>query len=337
MPEVDLFLRPSGEQRTSNFLIWQSAYAEMIFLDTLWPDFDRRHLWYACELYAQRDRRFGGALPNPVAPASSTALDRSARSAQLPHDLRGRERIPRPQLSPVARILRRRAPRFARGPVMASCCMTVRANGLDVRGSGSAARQDGPPVLLLHGFPQHGGMWDGVVPALHAAGLRTYAPDQRGYSPGARPSDVDGYPMLDCVADAVALLDALGVDRADVVGHDWGSVVAWHLAVSHAGPGPHVDRGVRAAPGGGQPGPPRRRQRPEGALAYMLLFAQPGKAERGAAGGRRAPGCGGCSPAARADGGPVRHADAGAGRAHRRPQLVPEAGAPRHRADRRYR
>ena len=69
VPDVDLFLRPSGEQRTSNFLLWQSAYAEMVFLDTLWPDFDRRHLWYACELYAGRDRRFGGALPNPVAPA----------------------------------------------------------------------------------------------------------------------------------------------------------------------------------------------------------------------------------------------------------------------------
>jgi trans,polycis-polyprenyl diphosphate synthase len=68
IPEVDLFLRPSGEQRISNFLLWQSAYAEMVYLDTLWPDFDRRHLWYACELYAQRDRRFGGALPNPVPP-----------------------------------------------------------------------------------------------------------------------------------------------------------------------------------------------------------------------------------------------------------------------------
>jgi len=70
VPEVDLFLRPSGEQRTSNFLLWQSAYAELIFMDTLWPDFDRRHLWYACELYAQRDRRFGGAIPNPVPPVS---------------------------------------------------------------------------------------------------------------------------------------------------------------------------------------------------------------------------------------------------------------------------
>ncbi|MBU6244784.1 MAG: isoprenyl transferase [Actinomycetales bacterium] len=66
MPDVDLFIRSSGEQRTSNFLLWQSAYAEMVFLDTLWPDFDRRHLWHACEMYASRDRRYGGAVPNPV-------------------------------------------------------------------------------------------------------------------------------------------------------------------------------------------------------------------------------------------------------------------------------
>src|SRR6056297_3251131 len=65
MPDVDLFVRSSGEQRTSNFLIWQSAYAEMVFLDTLWPDFDRRHLWHACEIYASRGRRYGGAAPNP--------------------------------------------------------------------------------------------------------------------------------------------------------------------------------------------------------------------------------------------------------------------------------
>ncbi|GAA2721984.1 isoprenyl transferase [Actinocorallia aurantiaca] len=66
VPDVDLFLRPSGEQRTSNFLLWQSAYAEMVFQDTLWPDFDRRHFWYACEVFASRDRRYGGAVPNPV-------------------------------------------------------------------------------------------------------------------------------------------------------------------------------------------------------------------------------------------------------------------------------
>jgi undecaprenyl diphosphate synthase len=70
MPDVDLFIRSSGEQRTSNFLLWQSAYAEMVFLDVLWPDFDRRHLWQACETFASRDRRYGGAVPNPVAPAA---------------------------------------------------------------------------------------------------------------------------------------------------------------------------------------------------------------------------------------------------------------------------
>jgi undecaprenyl diphosphate synthase len=64
MPDVDLFVRPSGEQRTSNFLLWQTAYAEMVFQDVLWPDFDRRDLWRACLEYASRDRRFGGAVPN---------------------------------------------------------------------------------------------------------------------------------------------------------------------------------------------------------------------------------------------------------------------------------
>jgi undecaprenyl diphosphate synthase len=61
MRDVDLFLRSSGELRTSNFLPWQSAYAEMVFLDVLWPDVDRRTLWQAIEIYAERERRFGKA------------------------------------------------------------------------------------------------------------------------------------------------------------------------------------------------------------------------------------------------------------------------------------
>lgn len=65
LPEVDLFLRSSGEQRTSNFMLWQSAYAEMVFLDTLWPDFDRTELWRAIQIYRDRDRRFGGAVDAP--------------------------------------------------------------------------------------------------------------------------------------------------------------------------------------------------------------------------------------------------------------------------------
>ena len=84
MPDVDLFVRSSGEHRTSNFLIWQSHYAELVFLDTLWPDFDRRHLWHACEIYASRDRRYGGAIPNVVgapAPAGSPGAEESPGAA----------------------------------------------------------------------------------------------------------------------------------------------------------------------------------------------------------------------------------------------------------------
>ena len=61
IPDVDLFVRTSGEQRSSNFMLWQAAYAEYIFQDKLWPDYDRRDLWAACEEYASRNRRFGSA------------------------------------------------------------------------------------------------------------------------------------------------------------------------------------------------------------------------------------------------------------------------------------
>ena len=71
LPDVDLFLRSSGEQRLSNFMLWQSAYAEFVFLDTLWPDVDRRTLWEAVEIYAKRDRRYGGAV-DAARPSVST-------------------------------------------------------------------------------------------------------------------------------------------------------------------------------------------------------------------------------------------------------------------------
>jgi len=67
LPDVDLFVRSSGEQRMSNFMPWQSAYAEMVFLDTLWPDFTREQLWEAVSIYASRNRRFGGAVDLPGA------------------------------------------------------------------------------------------------------------------------------------------------------------------------------------------------------------------------------------------------------------------------------
>ena len=74
LPDVDLFLRSSGEQRLSNFLLWQSAYAEFVFMDTLWPDVDRRTLWAAVEEYARRDRRYGGAVDaaKPVGAAAES-------------------------------------------------------------------------------------------------------------------------------------------------------------------------------------------------------------------------------------------------------------------------
>jgi undecaprenyl diphosphate synthase len=73
MPDVDLFIRSSGEQRTSNFLLWESAYAEMVFLDRLWPDFSRTDLWDAISLYQSRERRFGGAIDTPLAEDSPPA------------------------------------------------------------------------------------------------------------------------------------------------------------------------------------------------------------------------------------------------------------------------
>ncbi len=73
MPDVDLFLRTSGEQRLSNFLLWQSAYAELDFVDTLWPDFSRADLWAAIERYTNRDRRFGGAEDAPAVTATTGA------------------------------------------------------------------------------------------------------------------------------------------------------------------------------------------------------------------------------------------------------------------------
>jgi pimeloyl-ACP methyl ester carboxylesterase len=92
---------------------------------------------------------------------------------------------------------------------------------------------DGQPILLLHGFPQDHREFDLILPRLHAAGLRTYALDQRGYSPGARPAAVTDYRLAEPTADAVAVIEALGLESAHVVGHDWGAQVAWLVAGQH--------------------------------------------------------------------------------------------------------
>ncbi|MEV5243544.1 alpha/beta hydrolase [Streptomyces cinnamoneus] len=111
--------------------------------------------------------------------------------------------------------------------------MQVSSGGMvfDVEVSGP---RDGEPVLLLHGFPQSRRAWDRVTPVLNEAGLRTIAPDQRGYSPGARPAGVEAYALPLLAGDAVGILDALGVETAHVVGHDWGAVVAWYVAAHHS-------------------------------------------------------------------------------------------------------
>jgi pimeloyl-ACP methyl ester carboxylesterase len=103
----------------------------------------------------------------------------------------------------------------------------VAANGLRfyVEDSG-----DGPAVLLLHGFPDTGEIWRLQVPALVAAGYRTVVPDLRGRGRSERPEDVASYALRELVADATGILDALGIERAHVVGHDWGAALAWAVA-----------------------------------------------------------------------------------------------------------
>lgn len=100
----------------------------------------------------------------------------------------------------------------------------------DVRDGGPP---DGEPVVLLHGFPQDSTAFAQMAPVLHAAGLRTLAPDQRGYSPGARPIGRTAYRLREVTGDVLALLDAAGLDRAHVVGHDWGGIVGWALGAWH--------------------------------------------------------------------------------------------------------
>ena len=97
----------------------------------------------------------------------------------------------------------------------------------DVRDAGPA---DGPVVVLLHGFPQRNDSWNAVIDKLTARGFRCLAPNQRGYSPGARPSRRRDYRMSELVADVAALIDASGAKRVHLVGHDWGAAVAWNVA-----------------------------------------------------------------------------------------------------------
>ncbi|MCW2823635.1 MAG: alpha/beta hydrolase [Aeromicrobium sp.] len=153
--------------------------------------------------------------------------------------------------------------------------VTVGDLTFDVRSSGP---EDGDPIILLHGFPETSMSWLEVAPRLADAGFRVHAPDQRGYSPGARPTGVQAYDTGLLAADVIGLADALGLTTFHLVGHDWGSAVAWVVAAEHpdrvrtltAVSLPHLaayNRALSADPD------------QQAKAAYIGLFRQAGKAE----------------------------------------------------------
>ncbi len=96
-----------------------------------------------------------------------------------------------------------------------------------------AGPEDGRPVLLLHGFPQHAASWNEVVNELTANGFRTVVPNQRGYSPGARPTAYDQYTMDAFMSDALGIMDELEIERFDLAGFGLGAILSWHVAATH--------------------------------------------------------------------------------------------------------
>ena len=103
---------------------------------------------------------------------------------------------------------------------------------VDVNGTGIEVDVvgDGRPVVLLHGFPDSGRLWRHQVPALRDAGFKVVVPDLRGYGGSDRPEGVEAYSLLFLAGDVLGVLDHLGVERAHVVGHDWGAALAWTVA-----------------------------------------------------------------------------------------------------------
>jgi pimeloyl-ACP methyl ester carboxylesterase len=107
----------------------------------------------------------------------------------------------------------------------------IRVNGIDLN---VHIEGQGIPILLLHGFPDSNALWRGVIPLLVEAGYQVIAPDQRGFGESDAPIGVKHYRIDTIVDDAVALLDALGIEKTHLVAHDWGAVIGWNLACKHA-------------------------------------------------------------------------------------------------------
>ncbi len=113
--------------------------------------------------------------------------------------------------------------------------MTITRESIAARGLTFSVRRagdTGEPIMLLHGFPECSAMWEPVMTALAEEGWATAAPDQRGYSPGARPGDVEAYRHEELVADILALADAMEWQRFHLVAHDWGAIVGWQAAIA---------------------------------------------------------------------------------------------------------
>ena len=136
-------------------------------------------------------------------------------------------------------------------------------------------------MLFLHGFPQTSRAWEPQIEALADAGYRAVAFDQRGYSPRARPTEVDAYRSPELTADVIGVADALGMDRFHLVGHDWGGAVAWQVAGRHAGPDAHAHGGVDAPPRGHGPGLAGELGGDQAERSgYFALFREPGSQDQ---------------------------------------------------------
>lgn len=107
---------------------------------------------------------------------------------------------------------------------------SIASNGIELAVAESGS---GSVVVLIHGFPELAYSWRHQIPALADVGFRAIAYDQRGYGGSSKPASIEAYALTELVADAIGLLDALHIDRATFVGHDWGSIVVWTAALMH--------------------------------------------------------------------------------------------------------